>query len=141
MNKTCICLGGGTISVDFELRAKMHDAILRSIEEGYTKFLCGGFGNWSFLYASVLREYQKHGKDIHIACYIAESVNAERYRAELLKLEVYDHVYILPGKNIVETDLFLIRKCHRILVPKQYGIKNHLLLRAIHQLHKEVLLI
>lgn len=141
MNKVCVCFGGGNISVDFELCEKLNGAILQSIEEGFKTFFCGGYGNFSILFAAILRNCQQRGKDIRVACYIPDLPNSNQYRTELLGLNLYDDVYILPGKNLIETDLFLIKKGQRIIVSKSYEIKNNLLLQEIIRFKKELFFI
>lgn len=141
MNKACVCLGGYNVFIDFDLKSKVQHSIMQSIEDGYKLFLCGGFGNWALFFASELRLIQKNGRDISIVCYIPYINNAEQYRRELVDLAVYDEVHILPKRNLLETDLFLIKKGQRIFIPNSCGIKNELILRALEKTSKEVIFI
>lgn len=141
MSKTCVCLGGYNVFINFDLKLKVQKAILQSIKAGYGIFLCNGFGNWSLFLASILREIQLNGYDILIECYIPCIFNAERYKKELCALSYFDEVYILPGKNLLETDLFLIKKGQRILMSKDEKIKNQTIMQTISRLAKEVVLI
>lgn len=141
MDKVCVCFGGGNISVDFELCEKLKGAILQSINEGFKTFFCSGYGNFSLLFAAILRNCQQRGKDIRVVCYIPDLPNSNQYRSELFGLNLYDKVHILPGKNLIETNLFLIKKGQRIIVSKKCEIKNKLLLRTIIRLKKDLLFI
>ena len=84
---------------------------------------------------------QLNGYDILIECYIPCIFNAEQYKKELCALSYFDEVYILPGKNLLETDLFLIKKGQRILMSKDEKIKNQTIMQTISRLAKEVVLI
>ena len=141
MNKTCVCLGGYNVFINFDLKLKVQKAILQSIKAGYGIFLCNGFGNWSLFLASILREIQLNGYDILIECYIPCIFNAEQYKKELYALSYFDEVYVLPGKNLLETNLFLIKKGQRILMPKDEKIKNQTIMQTISRLAKEVIII
>ena len=141
MDKVCICFGGDNISVDFELCEKLKGAILQSIKEGFKTFFCGGYGNFSLLFAAILRNCQQSGKDIRVVCYIPDLPNSKQYRSELFGLNLYDEVHILSGKNLIETNLFLIKKGQRIILSKKCEIKNKLLLQTIIRLKKDLLFI
>ena len=141
MNKTCVCLGGYNVFINFDLKLKVQKAILQSIKAGYGIFLCNGFGNWSLFLASILREIQLNGYDILIECYIPCIFNAEQYKKELYALSYFDEVCVLPGKNLLETNLFLIKKGQRILMPKGEKIKNQTIMQTISRLAKEVIII
>lgn len=141
MEKYCVCLGGSNIVVDFELQAITKKAILQCFEDGFRTFLCTGYGNWALFAASILRRYQKEGKDICILCYIPDSFQANKYRLELLDTSYFDEVHILRGRTMLETDLFLLKKGTRLLAPKESMPKNTVLLHAIEQYGLEVLLV
>ena len=141
MDKACVCFGGDNISVDIKLCEKLKGAILQSIKEGFKTFFCSGYGNFSLLFAAILRNCQQSGKDIRVVCYIPDLPHSKRYMTELFGLNLYDEVYILPGKNLIETDLFLIKKGQRIILSKKCEIKNKLLLQTIIRLKKDLLFI
>lgn len=141
MEKYCVCLGGSNIVVDAECQAITEKAILQCFEDGFKTFLCTGYGNWALFAASILRRYQKEGRDICILCYIPDFFQANKYRLELLNTSNYDEVHILRGRTMLETDLFLLKKGTRLLAPKESMPKNALLLHAIEQYGLEVVLV
>lgn len=141
MEKYCVCLGGSNIVVDAEFQAITKKAILQCFEDGFKTFLCTGYGNWALFVASILRHFQKKGRDICIQCYIPDSFQANKYHIELLNTSYYDEVHILRGRTMLETDLFLLKKGTRLLAPKESMPKNALLLHAIEQYGLEVVLV
>lgn len=138
MDKICVCLGGDNISVDFELCENMRSVIVQSIEAGFKIFFCSGYGNLSFLFAVLLREMQQKGKDIRLVCYIPDLPNSKQYKKELCELNLYDEVYILPRRNLMDTVLFIAKKGQRIIASKKCGIKNKLLLHIINHTKMEL---
>lgn len=116
MTKVCAFIGGSNVSFSRALLETATAVIKESIDAGFKEFLFSCYGNWVLTAASILRDIQCSGTDISLSCYVPDINRAPSYVDELAALSYFDNIQILKGQNIIQTELYLVRRANRILV-------------------------
>lgn len=141
MKKSCAFIGGSNIKMSDELDRQTRNAIEKCIADGYSDYYFGCYGNWTILCGSILRDLKRKMADVYSYCFIPDLPFSNDYLEELTGLVFFDEVKVLPNKNIINTQLYIINSSERILVLNADKSVNRELLLAAKSGTKELIII